>query len=124
VEVHIMHTYLSRALRWAPRVLAIAFAAFLAIFAVDVFQEGHSLRETIVALLMHLMPMGVVLVVLVIAWRWRALGGLLFLGLGTAYIAAAHGRFDWTALALIGGPPVLIGALFLMDRPSQRKGVA
>ena len=38
-------------------------------FALDVFDGRHSFWETILALLMHLIPVFVLILVLVIAWR-------------------------------------------------------
>jgi hypothetical protein len=104
----------NRLLLWAPRVLAILFAAFISIFALDVFGEGYSFWETIVALVMHLVPTAVVLVALAIAWRWQRVGGLLFIALGLLYILIFR-EGDWIAYLLISGPLFLTGALFLLS---------
>lgn len=103
-------------LYWAPRILAMAYIAFLALFALDVFNEGSSVRETIVALLIHLIPNAVVLLALVIAWRWALIGGALFLGLSAFYIMWAWGIFPWSVYLVIAGPPAIIGALFIVNR--------
>jgi len=100
---------------WAPRVLCILFALFISIFALDVFGEGYGLWQTVAALTMHLIPTGLVLIALVVAWRWEWAGGILFGGLGVLYVAMAWGRFDWTAYLVIAGPLFLIGALFVVD---------
>ena len=110
----------NRLLLWAPRVLAILFAAFISIFALDVFGEGYSFWETIVALVMHLVPTAVVLVALGIAWRWPWVGGFLFLALGLLYILIFR-EGDWIAYLLISGPLFLVGALFLSSAWAQKK---
>jgi len=46
-----MNTTTKRVLFWAPRVLGILFALFLSLFALDVFSEGYSFGETMLALL-------------------------------------------------------------------------
>ncbi len=61
----------TRTLLWLPRILCILFAAFISIFALDVFGAGYTASETLVALFMHLIPTGLILIALAIAWRWE-----------------------------------------------------
>jgi MFS family permease len=104
-----------RLLFWAPRILCILFAVFVSLFALDVFGEGYGFWGTMLALLMHLIPTGVILIVLAISWRWEWVGGILFTALGALYLAMFWGRFDWSAYLLISGPLFLVGALFLIN---------
>ena len=97
---------------WAPRLLAIAFAGFLSIFALDVFGEGRGFWDTLLAFLLHLAPAFLVLTALAVAWRWERFGALFFLGLALLYFAQSWGRLHWTAYALIGGPLILVSLLF------------
>ena len=100
---------------WTPRVLCILFALFLSLFALDVFDGNSSLGETIIALLIHLIPVYMVLVALAIAWKWEWTGAVLFTGLGVFYIVMAWGRVHPTAFVFISGPAFLIGAMFLAN---------
>ena len=97
---------------WAPRGLTILFILFLGLFALDVFGEGHGFWGTLVALFMHLIPNMVVLVVLVLAWRWEWIGAVLFAGLGIFYIVWAWGKFHISAYLVISGPLFLVAVLF------------
>jgi hypothetical protein len=106
-----MNTPSRSILYWTPRVLALAFAAFISIFALDVF-EGHGFWETVVALLMHLIPTAIVLIVVALAWRWEWIGALAFAALGVAYLVTTWGRFHWTAHVFISGPLFLLAILF------------
>ena len=106
---------LKRVLTWTPRVLAILFALFISLFALDVFGEGYTFWETLWALLMHLVPTFLVLIALTIAWRWAWLGGILFLALGAGYLVLMGGEVDWIAVLLIAGPLWLVGVLFLVS---------
>jgi hypothetical protein len=110
-----MQKPLKQALFWAPRILGILFAIFISIFALDVFGQGYSFAETVLALAMHLVPTGILLVVLVLAWRWEWIGGILFPGLGILYLVTAWGRFHWSAYLVISGPLILEGILFLLN---------
>ncbi len=76
---------------WTPRILCLLFAVFLSLFALDVFDQGYGFWGTMFALLMHLVPTGLVLVALAITWRWEWLGTILFIALGISYIVMAAG---------------------------------
>lgn len=103
----------SKYLYWAPRVLAILFIAFLSIFALDVFGEGYGFLELSIALFMHLIPVFGLVAVLLIAWRWEKIGGIIFiiLALGFTVFFNTYQQGLLVFLA-ISGPPFLIGALF------------
>ena len=64
-----MNIITKRAIFWSPRVLAILFAMFLSVFALDVFSEGNVFGETVLALLMHLVPTYLVVIGLIIG-KW------------------------------------------------------
>ena len=55
-----------RFLFWLPRVLSALFAAFISLFALDVFGAGYGLWETIWALFVHLIPTWLILAALAI----------------------------------------------------------
>lgn len=110
-----MNMSTKRVLFWAPRVLCILFAMFVSVFALDVFSEGYSFWGTILALLIHLVPTYLVVIALVIAWRWEWVGAILFSALAVFYVIVAWGRFSLDIYLLISGPLVLIAALFLVN---------
>jgi len=88
---------------------------FLSLFALDVFNEGYGFWETIIALLIHLVPVYIVAIVLVIAWRWEWVGAILFIALALFYLVLSWGRFHWSAYLGISGPLVLLGVLFMLN---------
>ena len=102
-----------RVLHWTPRVLGILFAAFISLFALDAFGQGYGFWGSLAAFLIHMVPTGLILAALVVAWRWEWLGAVLFVALGAAYLIEAWGKFDWLTYALVSGPAFLTGALFL-----------
>lgn len=122
-----MRRSVTRLLYWTPRVLCILFAAFISIFAADVFSEARGFWQTALALLMHLIPTLVLIAVLVVSWRREWIGGVLFIALGVLYIVWAWNRpfAKWYVFLLIAGPPILTGALFLLNwrrRAELREG--
>ena len=64
---------------------------FLSLFALDVFSEGYGFWETILALLIHLIPVYIVVIVLVIAWRREWVGAVLFNALALFYLVWSWG---------------------------------
>lgn len=110
-----MNRRVEKILFWSPRGLGILIAVFASLLALDVFGEGYSFWETIGALLMHLIPTFVILVVLGIAWRWEWIGGFLFVVLGVLYITLFWEPSNLPTYLIISGPLFLTGILFLLD---------
>ncbi|MBM2817218.1 MAG: hypothetical protein HW421_3980 [Ignavibacteria bacterium] len=100
---------------WSPRVLCIITILFLSLFALDVFQEHHGFFHIILALLIHLIPSLLILVILIISWQREWIGGFLFNILGILYIVSAWGNFPISVYFLISGPLFLTGILFLIN---------
>lgn len=114
-----MSGYSRRILFWAPRALGLAFALFLSIFALDVFGEGYGFWNTVLALAMHLIPTAIVVVALVLAWRWEWIGAVLFAAAGTLYLVNTLRHPDW--ILLVSGPLFLIAVLFLVNWLNRAK---
>src|SRR6266487_3702862 len=92
----VMNETAKRAFYWAPRILCIAFAAFLTIFATDVFTTPYDFWHRALALLMHLVPSAIVLAVLAVVWRWEWVGVIAFPLLAVYHLVGMWGRLDWT----------------------------
>ena len=102
-------------LHWTPRILALLFAVFLSLFALDVFGEGYGFWKTILALVMHLIPTGIVLAVLAVSWRWQWLGA-----------ASVRGDGDLVSRRNLGQVPLVglrpdLGSAFSGRPPLSRR---
>lgn len=93
--------------------LGAAFALFLSIFALDVFEEHSGIVKVAVALGIHLVPTFALLLATIAAWFRPLLGALLFAGLGVAYVASAWGRFPLGVYFVVAGPAFGIAALLV-----------
>jgi len=82
---------LNTMLLWIPRVLAMVFAVYLALFATSVFLEGKDFFETSESFVTHLIPALSVIAILVVGWRRDGLASLGFLILASAYFVALSG---------------------------------
>lgn len=100
---------------WSPRILCLLFAAFLSLFALDVFGQGYGFWKTALAFLIHEIPVLVLLAVLALCWRWEWIGAVLFPAMGVFYFVTTRGRMHWSAYLLISGPLFLLGLLFLLN---------
>lgn len=110
----------AKLLYWLPRVLGILYIFFVSMFALDVFEENLGFWGTTVALFMHLIPSFILTAMLVIAWKFKKTGALVFLAGGVIllilYLSMRNGNnigivFAW-ALQLFT-PLFIIGLLFL-----------
>lgn len=110
-----MNALTKTCLLWSPRILALGFAGFISLFALDVFNEHHGFWNITRALFLHLIPTWILLLTLAVSWRREWVGALLFTGLGAFYIISCWGRFHWSAYAVISGPLFLLGVLFLLS---------
>jgi hypothetical protein len=107
-------------MQWIPPIGGIGVALFLAVFALDVFTGGPWL-DTLLALVMHLVPSFLVLGVVALAWRWPAVGAVAFPVLALVYAVVVHWRLDW--IAAIGGPLLLLGVLYFVSWRGARARV-
>jgi hypothetical protein len=99
-----------RVLRQAPRVLGIAVALFLGIFALDAFEGGRGFVESLPGFVVHLAPSLLLLAVVAVAWHREWLGGIVFVGLAAFYAATTFEHPDW--IVLIAGPVFVVGVLY------------
>lgn len=115
-----MTTLRRRTLFWTPRMLAMLYIAFLSMFALDVFSGEHGFWRILAALSVHLIPACILIVVLILAWRWEWIGAALYAAAGVVYVAqvlelplAPAIKMNW--ILTIGGPTFLVAALFLAN---------
>lgn len=90
-----------------PRVLAILLILFISMFALDVFSEP----QWPLALLIHLIPSFILIILTIIAWKKSFLGGILFLIYGLTLLWFSNFR-----AYVIVIPVFIIAALFLLEK--------
>jgi hypothetical protein len=105
---------------WTPRILSILFICFIAMFSLDVISPELSFGQIVIGLLMHNIPTLILLIILIISWKYEIFGGIAFLLAGFFYIIfTARSETAWyIALSwslTIAGPAFLIGILFLVN---------
>ena len=117
-------------LYWIPRLFGIAAILFVSMFSLDAFGHGNPVGEQIKDFLMHNIPSYILIVILIIAWKWEMVGGILFIILGIAVMPwlwqhnfAMNQSYLMTSVVLltIAFPFVVVGVLFILHHVFSRK---
>lgn len=109
-------------LRWGPRILGILFVLFISLFALDIFEMGLGPLETLLGLVMHLLPSIVLSVGIFLAWKWYWPGMVAFTGWVVWYVSNID-YSDWLGIVLLAIIPALIAGLYLIDWLVERKPI-
>jgi len=104
-----------------PRILAILYIAFISLFALDVFGEGHGVFGTMFALFMHLIPSFILIVCLVLAWKKPVIGGAIFVVMGIVFTFFFRTYREISVFLMISLPLLVVGALFFIDGMIPKK---
>ncbi len=67
----------TRVIHWIPRIICIIAILFISLFALDSFSSDRTIWQNLAAFLMHLIPSFVLLGVLIVAWKWEMVGGII-----------------------------------------------
>lgn len=117
--------YISKFVYWAPRVLSILFILFLMMFSLDIFEPGLNAKEIAIGLFIHNIPALILLIVIIISWKYEIIGGIVFIFAGLVYIGIrlASNRLGGDILLsslIIAGPSFLIGILYILNWIKKR----
>jgi len=114
-----------RIIHWIPRILCMLAILFISMFALDSFVPGMALWQQVSAFMIHLIPSFVLVLFLVIAWRWELAGGTLFMITGFGFMPFIYmmnfhmNHSVWLsleAILVINVPFILVGILFILSR--------
>jgi hypothetical protein len=108
---------MARFLYLTPRISGILIAVFTGLFALDVFEIPGTFWEKLLGFVIHAAPAIVMIVLLVLAWRWEWVGTLAF-GAAALYMlrfVIGGWKFDFGNLLLFVLPMSLIASLFWLN---------
>jgi hypothetical protein len=115
---------------WSPRILCIGAILFVSMFALDSFGPGIPFGQQLMHFFIHLIPTYVLLLLLVIAWRWQLVGGILFTTVGIVispfvYSLNFHRTHSvWVSfiiILMITVPFIVAGILFILSHYTKKK---
>ena len=122
----------SKIIYWGPRILCILAILFVSMFAADSFDPKLTIWQQIGGFLIHLIPVYILIILLVIAWKWELIGGILFalIAVGLSPSLYIHNfRMNhsvWITLSvllMISFPFFLVGGLFILSYFKNKKQV-
>lgn len=120
----------SRLIHWLPRIICILAISFVSIFALDAFDPNLTIWQQVQGFAMHLIPSFILLLILLIAWKWELVGGILFLIIGivlSPLIYMHNYRMNGSVgtslliITTITFPFILVGVLFIIGYLNKRK---
>ena len=115
---------------WLPRILCILAILFISMFAMDSFSPDFTLWQNITAFVIHLVPSIILIALLIVAWKWELIGGVIFtiIGLGMSPFIYSHNfRMDQSAgkglvaVLLVTMPFIIVGILFIVSHLMKKK---
>ena len=117
---------------WLPRIICIIAILFISMFAADSFEHGNTIWQKLAAFFMHLIPSFILLLFLLIAWKWEFVGGIIFMaiGLGFSPFIFMHNfnmnnsvGLSFGIVMAINMPFVLVGILFLTSHKMKKNSI-
>ena len=73
---------------WLPRIICILAILFVSMFALDSFSPDLTLWQQIVGFLIHLIPSYILIALLLVAWKWEYVGGIVYTIFGAIFCVA------------------------------------
>jgi len=118
-----MKKNISKSIYWIPRILSMIFVGFLFLMSLDIFELKLSFWQTVLGLFIHSVPALILLVALIVSWKYEIVGGITFISGGILYIVimlinVMRYQFEWYMLSysfIVAGPAFLIGVLFMIN---------
>jgi len=117
---------------WLPRIICILAILFVSLFAADAFTPELTIWQQIGAFLIHLIPSFILVALLVVAWKWEYIGGIIFtiIGLGLSPFVFVHNykmnHSVWMSLGIILAitiPFVIVGVLFIWSHKMKKRSI-
>jgi hypothetical protein len=105
---------ISKILYWIPRILTIVSILFMTMFSFDVFGGNESFGMKMLGFLMHNIPVLIMIVVLIIAWKWELAGGILFIVASISGTVFFHSFSGNPGSLIVIAPFFLTGILFIL----------
>lgn len=121
----------TKVFHWIPRVICILAILFISLFALDAFSSANTFWQKSFDFLKHLIPSFVMLVILIIAWKWEKTGGIILTIAGlvlfilTFNLNYIQRQFTLVQsiinVSLICLPFILAGILFIISYIRKKK---
>ena len=114
----------NRIIYWTPRILCVFAILFISMFALDSFSPDLTIWQQLGTFFIHLIPSYILVALLIVAWKWEYIGGIIFIviGLGFSPVVFIHNynmnNSIWMSIGIILSitvPFVVVGVLFIVS---------
>lgn len=102
-------------LYWTPRIIGILAILFMMLFSLDCFTPENVFIDQLRCFFMHNIPAFITLLVLIMAWKWELIGGILFIAVFFAGGIFFHGFSTNPYSLIVMAPFLLTGLLFVLS---------
>jgi hypothetical protein len=111
-----------KTLYWTPRIVTVLAILFIMMFSFDVFGGDEPLGRKLLGFLIHNIPALILTAILVIAWRWEAIGGVVFIlsAIAGSFIFYTHSGNTGSIIIML--PFLITGILFILHHMIYRAG--
>jgi hypothetical protein len=104
----------SKILYWIPRILTILAILFMMMFSLDTFGGNESFGAKMLGFFIHNIPDLILIVILIIAWKWEVEGGVLFIIASIIGFIYFHSFSGNPGSLIVIGPFLIVGILFIL----------
>jgi hypothetical protein len=120
----------TKVIYWLPRILCILAILFISFFALDSFSSERTFLQNVAAFMVHLIPSFFLLAVLIVAWKWEKVGGIILIIISMAFCIFVfilnYKRTNSVSTSLmitliLGIPFFLAGILFIRSYFMKKK---
>lgn len=118
-------------IHWTPRILCILSILFVSMFAADSFESDNTFGQNLASLFMHLLPSIILTALLIVAWKWEFIGGVIFIVLGigiSPFIFMLNYNRNHFSIAqslgiilMINFPFIVVGILFVINHHLKKR---
>ena len=119
---------------WLPRIICILAILFVSLFAADSFTPGLTIWMQLGSFIIHLIPSFILIVFLIVAWKWELIGGIILALIGLVMspfiFTLNHGRNHFSIGASLGivlmitFPFIVVGILFIISHSLKKKNLS
>ncbi len=108
-------------LYWSPRIIGILAILFMMMFSIDCFDGEGPVMDKLICLIMHNIPSFCFIIVLIIAWKWELIGGILIALISLAAAIMFKSFAGNPASLLVISPFIVCSVLFMYQHYLQKR---
>ena len=119
-----------RVVHWIPRIICMLAILFISMFAADAFAPELTIWQQLAAFLMHLIPSFILIALLIVAWKWELIGGVIFTVIGIVlsplifqhnYAMNQSVSMSLFIILMITFPFIVVGVLFIISHFMKKR---